>query len=327
MYSFHDVIGHQEIISHMKNAFSMNKVSHAYILEGDEGMGKKMLSNCFIKLLQCESPVQTEPCNTCESCILMNSGNHPDVIYVTPTKKSGYGVSDVRDQMVKDIHIKPYRSKYKIYVIEEADTMTIQAQNSILKTIEEPPSYGIFFLLATNSQKFLQTIQSRTVKISLKPIALDKIESYFIQTLASTPKDAMLYSSFSRGNLGKALMLRNSETFLNQRNDMLKLLDVFINQKEYDIIEAVELLEANKDEIHSLLEILLSLIRDILYFKETQNQTGIIHLDIVERIMTLSQHAKPLKLVKLVKNSYLLVSELRLNVNFSLAVLTMLTDV
>jgi len=327
MYSFRDVIGHQEIISHMKNAFSMNKVSHAYILEGDEGMGKKMLSNCFIKLLQCESPVQTEPCNMCESCILMNSGNHPDVIYVKPTKKSGYGVSDVRDQMVKDIHIKPYRSKYKIYVIEEADTMTIQAQNSILKTIEEPPSYGIFFLLATNSQKFLQTIQSRTVKISLKPIALDKIESYFIQTLSSTPKDAMLYSSFSRGNLGKALMLRNSETFLNQRNDMLKLLDVFINQKEYDIIEAVELLEANKDEIHSLLEILLSLIRDILYFKETQNQTGIIHLDIVERIMTLSQHAKPLKLVKLVKNSYLLVSELRLNVNFSLAVLTMLTDV
>jgi DNA polymerase III subunit delta' len=145
MVSFLDVIGHQDIILHMKNAFVMNKVSHAYILEGDEGMGKKMLSNCFIKLLQCESPKGDEPCNTCESCVLINSGNHPDVIYVKPTKKTGYGVSDVRDQMVKDIYIKPYRSKYKIYIIEEADTMTIQAQNSILKTIEEPQPMGYFF--------------------------------------------------------------------------------------------------------------------------------------------------------------------------------------
>lgn len=327
MYSFQDVIGHQDIISHMKNAFVMNKVSHAYILEGDEGMGKKMLSNCFIKLLQCENPSKDEPCNMCEACILINSGNHPDVIYVKPTKKSGYGVSDVRDQMVKDIHIKPYRSKYKIYIIEEADTMTIQAQNSILKTIEEPPAYGIFFLLASNSQKFLQTILSRAVKMTLKPIELIKIEQYFTNALGSHSEDAKLYSSFSRGNLGKALMLKNSESFLNQRNDMLKLLDVFINQKEYDIMEAVELLEANKEDIQGLLEILISLIRDILYYKETQNQIGIIHLDIVGRITTLSQKAKPRKLVKLVKNSYLLVSELRLNVNFSLAVLTMLTDV
>lgn len=327
MYSFHDVIGHQDIISHMKNAFLMNKVSHAYILEGDVGMGKKMLSNCFIKLLQCENPHQGEPCNTCESCILINSGNHPDVIYVKPTKKSGYGVSDVRDQMIKDIHIKPYRSKYKIYVIEEADTMTTQAQNSILKTIEEPPAYGIFFLLATNSQKFLQTIMSRTVKMTLKPLDLQMIENYFIQKTGSSADHAKLYSSFSRGNLGKALMLKNSDFFMNQRNDMLKLLDVFINQKEYDIMEAVELLEANKDDILEVLEILISLIRDILYYKETKESQSIIHLDIVERIMALSQKAKSIKLVKLVKNSYILVSELRLNVNFSLAVLTMLTDV
>lgn len=327
MYSFQEVIGHQDIILHMKNAFSMNKVSHAYILEGDVGMGKKMLSNCFIKLLQCENPSETEPCDRCESCILINSGNHPDVIYVKPSKKSGYGVSDVRDQIVKDIHIKPYRSKYKLYVIEEADTMTIQAQNSILKTIEEPPAYGIFFLLATNSQKFLQTILSRAVKMTLKPIELQKIEDYFIKKIGSDVERAKLYSSFSRGNLGKALMLKDSDFFMNQRNDMLKLLDVFINQKEYDIMEAVELLEANKEDILEVLEILVSLIRDILYYKETKESQGIIHLDIEERIKTLSQKAKPIKLVKLVKNSYVLVSELRLNVNFSLAVLTMLTDV
>jgi DNA polymerase III subunit delta' len=163
--------------------------------------------------------------------------------------------------------------------------------------------------------------------MTLKPIELVKIEDYFMNKLGSQREDAKLFSSFSRGNLGKALMLKDSDVFLNQRNDMLKLLDVFINHKECDIMEAVELLEANKEDIQQLLEILISLIRDVLYFKETHNHAGIIHLDIVGRITELSQKAKPQKLVKLVRNSYLLVAELRLNVNFSLAVLTMLTDV
>jgi len=327
MNLFNEVIGHEHIIAHMKNAYQMGKVSHAYILEGEEGMGKKMLTNCFVKLLQCENPSGLEPCNTCSSCVQIDSGNNPDVIYVKPTKKSGYGVGDVREQIVKDITIKPYKSKYKIYIIDEADTMTPQAQNSILKTIEEPPSYGIFFLLATNSQKFLQTILSRTVKMTLKPVNLNQIESYLLRELDIGTKEAKVFSSFSRGNLGKALKLQGSETFTISRNDMLKLLDIFINHKEYDIMDAVKLLDNYKDNINEVLEILISLIRDILYYKETKNNDGIIHQDIESKIIDLSQNTKSLKLVRLVRNSYLLIGQLRLNVNYSLSVLTMLTDV
>lgn len=327
MNLFNEVIGHDHIIEHMKNAYKMGKVSHAYILEGEEGMGKKMLTNCFVKLLQCEQPNGSEPCNECSSCIQIDSSNNPDVIYVKPTKKSGYGVGDVREQIVKDINIKPYKSKYKIYIIDQADTMTAQAQNSILKTIEEPPSYGIFFLLATNSQKFLQTILSRTVKMTLKPVNLKQIESYLLRELGLSTSEARVFSSFSRGNLGKALKLQGSETFTTSRNDMLKLLDIFINHKEYDIMDAVKLLDNYKDSIGEVLEILISLIRDVLYYKETHHSDGIIHQDIESTIIDLSQNTKPIKLINLVRNSYLLMAQQRLNVNYSLSVLTMLTDV
>jgi len=105
------------------------------------------------------------------------------------------------------------------------------------------------------------------------------------------------------------------------------LLDIFINHKEYDIMDAVKLLDNYKDNIDEILEILISLIRDVLYYKETHNNDGIIHQDIESKIVDLSQNAKPIKLVRLVRNSYLLVSQLRLNVNYSLSVLTMLTDI
>lgn len=327
MNLFNEVIGHEHIISHMKNAYTMGKVSHAYILEGEEGMGKKMLINCFVKLLQCENSSGCDPCNICSSCVQIDSGNNPDVIYVKSTKKSGYGVDDVREQIIKDVNIKPYRSKYKIYIINQADTMTEQAQNSILKTIEEPPSYGVFFLLATNSRKFLQTILSRAIKMTLKPVNMNQIENYLFRELGIGTKEAKVFSSFSRGNLGKALKLQGSETFTNSRNDMIKLLDIFINHKEYDIMDAVKLLDNYKDNVNEILEILISLIRDVLYYKETHNNDGIIHQDIESKIVSLSQNAKPIKLVRLVHNSYLLVSQLRFNVNYSLSVLTMLTDI
>jgi DNA polymerase-3 subunit delta' len=327
MNSFNDVIGHKDIISHMKNAYTMGKVSHAYILEGDEGMGKKLLTNCFVKLLQCENPIGTSPCGSCSSCVQIDSNNHPDIIYVKPSKISGYGVDDVRTQIVKDINIKPYQSKYKIYIIDEADKMNVQAQNSILKTIEDPPSYGLFFLLATNSQKFLQTVLSRAVKMNLKPVSIKHIERYLLKEWGVSTTQAKVFSSFSRGNLGKALKLQGSESFTNNREEMVKLLDIFINGKEYDIMDAVKLLENHKEDINEILEILISLIRDILFYKETLSNEGIIHQDIEVRIVKLSQNVKPIKLVRLVQNIYELTSQLRLNVNYSPSILTMLTNV
>lgn len=127
----------------------MGKVSHAYVISGGLGSGKKLIASTFAQTLQCEAG-GVEPCGVCHSCVQAAGGNQPDIIWVGHEKPGSIGVDDIRDQLVSDMQIKPYSSPYKIYIIDEADKLTVAAQNAMLKTIEEPPAYGIVILLANN---------------------------------------------------------------------------------------------------------------------------------------------------------------------------------
>ena len=160
MSGFKDVVGHSEIIQYIQNAVTEDKVSHAYILNGEKGSGKKMLAGLFAQTLQCEKG-GAEPCYECHSCKQAVSGNHPDIIWVTNEKPNSISVDDIRTQVNNTVDIKPYQGPYKVYIIPQADMMTPQAQNAILKTIEEPPSYAVFLLLTENAETLLPTINSR----------------------------------------------------------------------------------------------------------------------------------------------------------------------
>ena len=150
MSGFQDIVGHKQNIEHLKNAEKMNKVSHAYIFSGEKGSGKKLLANTFAELLQCESEGE-KPCGKCRSCRQAESGNHPDIIRITHEKPNTISVDDIREQLVGDVQIKPYQSKYKIYIVPDAEKMNVQAQNALLKTIEEPPAYAVILFLTTNA--------------------------------------------------------------------------------------------------------------------------------------------------------------------------------
>ena len=115
MSGFKDVVGHSEIIQYIQNAVTEDKVSHAYILNGEKGSGKKMLAGLFAQTLQCEKG-GTEPCYECHSCKQAVSGNHPDIIWVTHEKPNSISVDDIRVQINGDIQVKPYNGKYKIYI-------------------------------------------------------------------------------------------------------------------------------------------------------------------------------------------------------------------
>ena len=169
MQGFQKVVGHQEIITHLQNAISMNKVSHAYLFGGESGSGKKMMASLFAMTLQCEKH-GVEPCMECPSCKKAQSQNHPDIIYVKHEKPNTISIDEIREQLINDVMIKPYSSPYKIYIIDEAQKLTLQAQNALLKTIEEPPAYAVVMLLADNPDALLPTISSRCVQLNLKPV-------------------------------------------------------------------------------------------------------------------------------------------------------------
>ena len=212
MGKFADIIGHEQIIHHLQSAISLKKVSHAYIFEGEEGMGKNLLASAFAQALQCREG-DTEPCMRCPSCRQAATGNQPDIIRVTH-EKAAIGVEDIREKLCGDILIKPYSSPYKIYIVDEAEKMNVQAQNALLKTIEEPPAYGIILLLTTNSGKFLPTIISRCVTLKLKPLRDEEIRTYLMEKMQIPDYQAEICVAFARGNLGKACSLATSEDFI-----------------------------------------------------------------------------------------------------------------
>ena len=181
MAGFSDIIGHEQIIGHLKNAIALDKVSHAYIFNGPKLSGKMMLAEAFAMALQCEGE-GTRPCLLCRSCKQAVDHNQPDIIYVSHEKPNTIGVDDIRTQINNDIVIKPYSSRYKVYIVDEAEKMNQQAQNALLKTIEEPPAYAVILLLTTNADSFLPTILSRCITLNLKVVKEDVIKSYLMKT-------------------------------------------------------------------------------------------------------------------------------------------------
>ena len=269
MKKFEDVIGHEKLIEHMQTAIERERVSHAYIFNGEIGSGKKLLTDIFAATLQCEEHGIT-PCGKCKSCLQASSSNHPDIIKVTHEKAS-ISVDDIRTQLNADIDIKPYSSKYKIYIIDDADKMTEQAQNALLKTIEEPPAYGIIMLLVTNKNKLLPTILSRCVTLNLKPVSVDSITEYLMKEYQIPDYHAQVSARFSQGNVGKAIRYSTSEEFNESKDKILHLLKYIDNMQVYEMLEGIKQLGEHKLEIYDYIDIMMLWYRDILLYKVTSN--------------------------------------------------------
>lgn len=287
MPGFQDIIGHEQIKEHLQKAIEGKKVSHAYILTGEAGMGRKSLANAFAMTLLCEKGLR-EPCMECHACKQAMSRNHPDLIYVTHEKPASIGVDDIREQINDTIMVRPYSSYYKIYIVDEAEKMTVQAQNALLKTIEEPPAYAIIILLTTNQDAFLPTILSRCVQLKLKPLRDAAVKQYLKQSLEIPEDLADVYAAFARGNLGKAIHLASSEEFQILYKKMLYLLK---HVKEADMSELLEFIKKLKEDnldIRECLDFMQIWYRDILMFKVTKDINLLIFKDEYNTINELS---------------------------------------
>lgn len=239
MAGFSSIIGHEQIIGHLKNAISLGKVSHAYIFNGPDRSGKMALAKSFAMALQCRQN-GTEGCMECHSCRQALSGNQPDIIYLHHEKPNTISVYDIRRQVNQDIAIKPYASPYKIYVIDEAEKMNQQAQNALLKTIEEPPAYAVILLLTANADTFLPTILSRCVKLDLKPVPNSLIRTFLMREYQIPDYKADVCTAFAQGNVGKAIQLAESEDFNEIKAAVLELLKQVKEMELSEMIGAVK---------------------------------------------------------------------------------------
>ena len=288
MGSFKDVVGHKDILKYISSAVENNRVSHAYILNGERGSGKKMLANLFAMTLLCETG-DNEPCGKCHSCKQAESGNHPDIIRVTHEKPNSISVDDIRTQVNNTVDIKPYQGPYKVYIIPQADMMTPQAQNAILKTIEEPPSYAVFLLLTENAETLLPTINSRCVMLKLRNIKDTLIKKYLMENLEIPDYKADMCTAFAQGNMGRAIMLANSDHFNEIREEAIQLLKYIHEMELSEIVDAVSHISVYKLEITDYLDIIMIWYRDVLMYKATKDLDKVVFKDQIKYIKEQAQ--------------------------------------
>ena len=276
MFGFKEIVGHSDIIKHFKFSIKSNKISHAYLIVGEDDSGKMTLANAFAMALQCEnldpnSDLEViDSCGTCSSCKQFMSNNHPDIVYVTHDKSS-IGVEDIRDQVNNDIVIKPYSSTFKIYIVDEAEKLTPQAQNALLKTLEEPPEYAIIILLSNNINRMLDTIQSRCIILQVKALDNNLVRDYLMSKHQIPDYQADLSAVFAQGNVGKAIKYASSEKFSEIKDTVLYLLKRIDKMENYEIIETVKDLGKEKDDVLNILDLILLWYRDVLMYKVTKN--------------------------------------------------------
>ena len=284
MRRFADIVGQEHLKEHLENAIKMDKVSHAYIINGEKNAGKEFIAKTFAMALQCENRQGTEPCGECHSCRQALSGNHPDIIFITHEKPGTIGVDDIRRQVNNDVAIKPYKGPKKIYIMNEGEKMTAQAQNALLKTLEEPPEYAVLLILTGNVDSLLQTILSRCVVLNMKPAKDAQIKKYLMETMEIPDYKADICVAFARGNVGKAKLLASSEEFDKVKEEAITLLKYIKEMELNEIVAAIKKITEYKFDVNDYMDILSIWYRDVLLFKATHDANLLIFKEEIQHI-------------------------------------------
>ena len=322
MFSFSEIVGHEQIKEHMQAAIRDKKPFHAYLFQGEEGVGKEALARTFAAGLQCQSESADKPCKECVSCRQMESGNQPDVIWVT-REKASLGVDEIREQLCNTMDIKPFSSPYKIYLVPEAEKMTEAAQNALLKTIEEPPEYGIVILMTSNISALLP-IQSRCLTMEFRPLSTAVVESYVKEHCQVPDYQARASAAFAQGNLGKAMRYAKSEDFIERKDHIISLLRHVEQMDLSEMLAVIKDLGTRKDEVRDYIDLMVLWYRDVLLFKATKDINQLLFQDEASYISREASHRSYEKIEEILQAFEKAKVRLRANVNFDITMELML---
>ncbi len=321
LFNRDNIVLNNTIINNVANIINNDKLTNSYIIEGLDGSGKTLMANYFAKSLLCENFIDA-PCNECDNCLNFEKKNIPDVNYIY-SKKSSLSVEEVRNNILDSVFIKPQSQKYKIYIIE-ANEITIQAQNSLLKTIEEPPSYAIFIFMTSKISLFLPTILSRCTLFKTQYIESDLVYNYlFNQNLPYNADLLKMVSNLETGSIGQALKQLENSAFQQNRLDMLKLLTDLNKTDLLGCVNFAKNCEKYKNDMNTFYKTILSLYRDLFIYKSTMDESLINQKDITREIIVASEDFKLGKLEDNFNYINKAISTQHMNNSFSLGLETL----
>lgn len=317
MPGFDSIIGLEEVVEYLQKIIKTDKVAQTYIFHGEAGTGKKLLSGIFAMTLQCERGGIT-PCLSCSSCRKAETHNHPDIITVVHEKPNTISVDEVRGQLVNDILIKPECGRYKIYIIPDAERMTVQAQNAILKTLEELPSYAMIFLLTDNVDQLLPTIRSRCVHLQMRLVSEKRIREYLVDSCDVPDYYAELDAAYAQGNVGKAKEISSTGEFHNRVDETVRMLSRSHHMSMSQVMEYVKFMTDEKAFVDEYLELFTLWFRDVLLFKATTEAEGLVFRRQLGDIQKRAKESSYEGLEKIIDAIEKVKTRLNANVNFEL---------
>jgi len=288
--SFNDIVGQEKAIKILTKSLKENKVSSSYIFVGNEGTGKNFTAIEFIKAVNCLNLNKNlEACENCQSCNEINKQYCPDLKILEATKNS-IKIEQIRE-IRKDIELKPFKSRKKVYIIDKAEKMTLEASNCLLKTIEEPPYYAIIILICSKIDPILPTIVSRCQIVNFGLITSLRIKELLLNKINDLEKDkAEIISKLAQGSIGNAFKLLTDKEYFIRRETFLNYLSTIVPGKYgNDFFEKVEKIISEIDRLEETLEMIKMWYRDILIIKNTGNQKYIVNCDKLEMLEKKSQ--------------------------------------
>ena len=246
IFVFEKIIGNDSIKEQLEKSLNNNQISHSYLFIGIEGIGKKLIATEFAKAILCLN--DKKYCNNCKSCIEFDSDNNPDFLYIEPDGNS-IKIDQIRE-MQKKIQEKPIISKNKVYIINNADKMTTEAQNSLLKTLEEPPEFVTIILIGSNENMFLTTIKSRCMILHFNKIDDNQMKKYLKENQGLNEATQNMLELF-QGSIGKAIELKDKQ---NEYLELEKMIEKLSNTNLIDVVKSADILYQTKDEIYEMLD-------------------------------------------------------------------------
>lgn len=301
---FENIIGQDFAKKYITNSIKKNRITNAYIFEGIEGIGKTTFSYEFAKILLEREDIK----------------NSPDFINIYPEDKNSIKISQIRE-LISDIIIKPHSNK-KVYIIHNSETMTLQSQNALLKTLEEPPSYAIIILITTNKESIIDTIKSRCDIIKFVPISTFNIEKY-LDSLGI--KNSSIIANFSRGSIGKALELSSSDKFRNIREDVCNYIENILKKDLLYSMDNINSIDVYKNDIITVMDILITFFRDVMMLKQGIN--NIINIDKISVIQNISKEISSNKISKIIGIIEDIKNKLNSNCSFSICMQVMFFNI
>ena len=300
---FHSIIGHQRPIKWLQTAVETHHLGHAYLFHGEPAIGKRHTAMALIQLLHCEHPqLDSSPdaCGTCRSCHQVEQHIHPDCLLIQPEDGQKQNPKIKIDQIRAIEHLVIYRplvGSHKICLIDEADTMTIEAANALLKTLEDPPDHCLFLLISSRPEHLLPTIRSRCIAVRFTPLPIDDIVEFLKQNRNMESSDTTLVSTFSEGRLGQALHLDPEELKIKLRQYWALLFGEHLTSpaQVFDISESL----VKSNQVPEAIYWFQQGLRDVLLLSLEESNAPRLYRDQEPALRQLAERITPSAIIEL----------------------------